>query len=423
MNIELSGTAHIQKAAGSGDSAHVKGKTRAAGDAGGPQAGGFLSLLSSLEADAGVAAAGGAQDGEAALPGLGGEKPQLTESLAADPALQLTGLLPADPAVQLPTDPAMLLAQSLQSVGRDAVAQPSAVAAAELPNGAAKGLPAGSRLATVAAAVETPDTRAGAAAVLLPAQPESAKPSSSDLFKKAMKTLSDNMPKARSGDASSGVGNAVSDWRALKPTSIADGSSRSSSLPEAMVAAGNGDAGARPAGRFTEKSAIRQVGGSPEGFWGPPALLAGGRIDAPAAMTEASMLPPEVLVAEQVKYWISSDVQNAELKLDGFGPDPVEVSISLQGNEAHVAFRSDQAETRQVLENAVSHLKGLLESEGLVLSGVSVGASGHDGQGSQEERRGRPGGRQTTVMTLEPVPADGLSRASRSSGRAVDLFV
>ena len=432
MSIERSGTTHIQKPAGGSDSAHAKGRARAADDAAVSPAGGFLSLLSSFEVDAGVVAAGGDQEAGAVLPGLGGEKQQLAEAAPADPAVLLAGLLPtdaamrlpADPALQLPADPALLLAQSLQSAGKDAIAQPgaAAIAEAEHPNGAARGVSAGSRLATAVAA-EALATRAGAAAVLLPEQPESARQSPGEIFKKAMKTFADNIANAKPGNSPSGVSGATPDWRELKPTYITDVSSRNFSLPEALVATGSGDAaGIKPSERVFGRTASRQMGGSADGSWGPQALVAGGRIDTPAAMTDATMLPPEVQVAEQVKYWISSNVQNAELTLDGLGPDPVEVSISLQGNEAHVAFRSDQAETRLVLENAVSHLKGLLESEGLLLSGVSVGASGHDGTGSQEERRGRSGGRQAMVA-VEPVSADGLSRVGPASGRAVDLFV
>ena len=67
-------------------------------------------------------------------------------------------------------------------------------------------------------------------------------------------------------------------------------------------------------------------------------------------MATQSAAPLEAYIAEQVTYWISQDVQSAELTLDGMGASPVEVSISMQGNEAHITFRSDDAATREVLE-------------------------------------------------------------------------
>lgn len=45
-------------------------------------------------------------------------------------------------------------------------------------------------------------------------------------------------------------------------------------------------------------------------------------------------------VAEQVAYWVNQKTQNAELTLQRDG-HPVEVSVSLSGNEAHVSFRGD----------------------------------------------------------------------------------
>lgn len=133
-------------------------------------------------------------------------------------------------------------------------------------------------------------------------------------------------------------------------------------------------------------------------------------------------LAPEVYVAEQVKYWISNDVQNAEMKLDGFGDSPVEVSISMQGNEAQVAFRTDEARAREALENAGTHLKEMLQSEGLVLSGVSVGTADTGGAGAQE-RRGHGVVRQIATLTT-PLKGESLQPlAARASGRTLDLFV
>lgn len=92
-------------------------------------------------------------------------------------------------------------------------------------------------------------------------------------------------------------------------------------------------------------------------------------------------------------YWMSSDLKNAEMKLDGFGEGPVEVSISVHGNQTHVAFRTDEAHTRLALEDAGATLKDMLSKEGLNLSGVSVGTSGAGGDGTQDHcsrQEGRP---------------------------------
>jgi flagellar hook-length control protein FliK len=130
----------------------------------------------------------------------------------------------------------------------------------------------------------------------------------------------------------------------------------------------------------------------------------------------------DVYVAEQVKYWISNDVQSAEMKLDGLGGNPVEVSISMQGNEAQVAFRTDELHAREALEKASLHLKDMLQREGVVLTGVTVSTAGAGDQGAQE-RRPRSGARQAEVTSALPVTNQAVLGGNRVTGRALDLFV
>ena len=147
---------------------------------------------------------------------------------------------------------------------------------------------------------------------------------------------------------------------------------------------------------------------------------------ATATAAAAPVQAPDMAAAEQVRYWVSQNVQNAELTLDGLGQTPVEVSISLQGNEAQIAFRSDEAATRSVLESAGSHLKDMLQREGLVLTGVSIGNSGSGNAGSTggEQRRARQNVRQGLVAPLAPLAsAESARRAHPAAGRSVDLFV
>ena len=135
---------------------------------------------------------------------------------------------------------------------------------------------------------------------------------------------------------------------------------------------------------------------------------------------------PEMQVAEQVTYWVSQNVQNAELTLDGLGQVPVEVSISVQGKEAQITFRTDEAATRSVLEGASAHLKDMLQREGMFLTGVSVGTSGSGGDANAGERRSRQSARQGWVAS-QPVTAAPIQEAGRRvgtvAGRSVDLFV
>jgi flagellar hook-length control protein FliK len=151
---------------------------------------------------------------------------------------------------------------------------------------------------------------------------------------------------------------------------------------------------------------------------------------APPAAANAVVVsaPVEVYLAEQVKYWISNDVKNAEMKLEGLGQELVEVSISMHGNEAHVAFRTDELQARTALEGAASHLKDLLAREGVLLAGVSVGTSGSQNPDAQDRRARQNGARQATVVSGAVAPAgQAVSRSGGvpggAVGRALDLFV
>ncbi|MDR7308898.1 flagellar hook-length control protein FliK [Rhodoferax saidenbachensis] len=148
-----------------------------------------------------------------------------------------------------------------------------------------------------------------------------------------------------------------------------------------------------------------------------------GPLGADGVVSTQAAATVESFVAEQVTYWIGQDVQKAELKLDGLGVDPVEVSISMQGNEAHVSFRTDELQARDALEHASTHLKELLGRQGVVLSGVSVGTSQSGDASTGQGRQPRPDGRRGMVSTLEPVAVEANRPSRVANGRTLDLFV
>ena len=160
-----------------------------------------------------------------------------------------------------------------------------------------------------------------------------------------------------------------------------------------------------------------------EGVSGPSPSDASSSTDA-AFFADLNALGAEEQVAEQVAYWVNQKTQNAELTLQRDG-HPVEVSVSLSGNEAHVSFRSDQQQTRELLDQSMAQLSDLLRSEGLVLSGMSVGTSARDSAGGGEagQQRPREGARQAQVVSAVPAGATSLARGGGALDRAVDIFV
>ena len=160
-----------------------------------------------------------------------------------------------------------------------------------------------------------------------------------------------------------------------------------------------------------------------EGGWTQYAHHARPVGDLPSSLSAMVTTPIQTQVADKVSYWVTQGIQNAELKLDGFGAEPVEVSILLKGGEAHVGFRSDQPEVRQMLEGALSQLKDALEREGVLLSGVTVGGSGANGSGRQQEQRQGSSANRGGAGGVPTAPEPRILRASTLVGRSLDIFV
>ncbi len=145
-------------------------------------------------------------------------------------------------------------------------------------------------------------------------------------------------------------------------------------------------------------------------------------INASYEVAAASAVVPEGQVAETVSYWASHGVQSAELTLDGLGDEPVEVRISVEGDQAQIDFRSNQPEVRQALESASAQLKALLSGEGLQLTGMSVGTSGR-GSAQGEGGQPKPSSRQTKLVSVEPPRSSAARPANAAVGQALDLYV
>lgn len=198
---------------------------------------------------------------------------------------------------------------------------------------------------------------------------------------------------------------------------------------ESLSSAAGGLMGISGAARGGESPSGRSGDGQPNGgAWSDGALGAGaietGGVGESSVFADASQASAEELVTDQVAYWVNQKTQTAELTLDRAG-QPVEVSVSLSGNEAHVTFRSDQSETRELLDRSMAQLSDLLRSEGLVLSGMSVGTSARDGAGAGDsgQQRNREGARQAQVVTSAPTGTAAVQRTGGVTERTVDIFV
>lgn len=190
---------------------------------------------------------------------------------------------------------------------------------------------------------------------------------------------------ARGGDAQSAQVSSAefSEWLAGSLQTSSETAKSESTLPGVAV----GTPAHTPSAPRTEPS--------PLGSWDFSSKVGSNVADVqtPNGASQASF---EQQVADQVSVWVSQNVQSAELKMDAFGTDRVEVSITMAGNEATVQFRSDVAETRDLLQRAAANLESALRNDGLVLSGVSVGAS------TQGQDNAREASQNTQVFSRKP---------------------
>ncbi|GKT24192.1 hypothetical protein AVHM3334_13995 [Acidovorax sp. SUPP3334] len=213
----------------------------------------------------------------------------------------------------------------------------------------------------------------------------------------------------------------------------------------AAFARGTSDALSPPpvAGALAEAVAFRserggeQASGNQQSYGGASGAEGGMGFsmgDAPIAtdgsgvLADPSQVGAEDQIAEQVAYWVHQNTQSAELTIDRDG-QPVEVMVSLSGNEAHVTFRSDQAHTREWLDSSAAQLRDLLRGEGLELSGVTVGQSGSDGASGSagDGRRSAPDrdgpARHAQVQAASGVNGSSVAlKSTAASTRALDVF-
>ena len=390
MSIELSSAPVNPKGATGVESAKGRDKVKSGDKTDAPEDGGFSSVLTSIESPH-------EQAEDAKTQAATDDKSQASPSPASDPSI-----------TQTPSDLAMRLAQAAQQPNLPVDGQ-----ATELAVNAANAFVTGA--AKTALSSELP-------VALGLDKPQDFKQDIHALLDQVEQGLPGSSLKPKGFGLQAGAAASLAESRVLKQSAQADLVSREPTLSSALLTSGMGDGLLRQGDRAVSKSTLSLGGSGMEGIWGQSALQTGSRGDAASAMAVPSMQSPEALVADTVSYWVAQGVQNAQLKLDGFGDKPVEVSISLKGDEAQISFRTDQPEIRQILEGAVTHLKEILSKEGLVLSGVSVGASGQNGAGEQGQGN-QPGSNQATFVTIDAKPTERVQRVNTSVGRALDLYV
>ena len=164
-----------------------------------------------------------------------------------------------------------------------------------------------------------------------------------------------------------------------------------------------------------------------EGAFGQHGFTSTVQFDGGAVTAAVSGPATADAVADQVSYWVSQGIQNASLTLEGLNAERVEVRISMTGQEAHVEFRSDQAATRDLLASTATHLKDLLGTQGVVLTGVTVGHSGAQFAGGQSQQERAPEGQRQARMggggAAQAAAVAPVRTTAAAPAGTLDLFV
>lgn len=197
--------------------------------------------------------------------------------------------------------------------------------------------------------------------------------------------------------------------------------------------------------RLPGASAGPGVRGSPDSLTGPAAGVGtdGGTGDSAAAdsghrggASDHADAPADPLAqgasaddAVEVNHWGHGHLRNASLRVGEAGEQAIDIQLAVRGDEVQVAFRTDDAQARDLLrEQAGASLADLLQASGMQLGGVSVGAHGGQGgpgsgpaQGQAAQPSTTAGGRRAAAGA-EPVAAP-AARTRADGGPALDLFI
>lgn len=179
---------------------------------------------------------------------------------------------------------------------------------------------------------------------------------------------------------------------------------------------------------FTHAQGTRhQEGGAPSDqpgqAWGGASGVDGGASPpATEGSTEGALASFEAAMADEVEMWVHQNLQKADLTVTHEGM-PVDVSVDLQGNQAHVNFVSDHAQTRDLLDAGMDQLRALLQQHGLELAGMSVGSSPQrQGQGDETSEQSKAGSGQGAGDRANGSVAAVRTGIRVLTDRAVDLY-
>lgn len=129
-------------------------------------------------------------------------------------------------------------------------------------------------------------------------------------------------------------------------------------------------------------------------------------------------------LADRVTVMAQGRQSTAELQLNPPNLGPVEVKLTLQGDQATVSFHSPHAPVREAIQASMPRLTEAFAEAGIGLGNVFVGADArsNDRQAPEQQGRGGSRGRETGGVTEVRGAGEVLWNGPLTGLRAVDLF-
>ena len=130
-------------------------------------------------------------------------------------------------------------------------------------------------------------------------------------------------------------------------------------------------------------------------------------------------------VGQKIIWMVAGKEQTASLTLNPPDMGPMQVVLSVTGDQASVTFTAAQPEVRQALEAAMPKLREMMSESGIALGNASVNAGSQDGRQAQggDQPRGQAGGTRFANTGPEAAPIS-LTPARQGTGGSgmVDTF-
>lgn len=128
---------------------------------------------------------------------------------------------------------------------------------------------------------------------------------------------------------------------------------------------------------------------------------------------------------EKIVWMARNDQQQAQLNINPAHLGPVQITLSLNGDQASASFASPHAEVRQAIEDSLPRLREMLSGAGINLGNADVGSQ-LPRQQSEQSPRFSDGARfpgETAILPLDGQPGTASASIPINRGRGmVDLF-